>query len=330
MTNSRTSRSAQPRVTPTDALGMPRLRRSDTHIPGALAHVIIRFVDGRYLLDDDGRRLYLAMLAAALSLVDWTLLSYALMSTHIHLGLLMGEAELREWAHSMHVRFSQQINRRLRSNNAKALGHVLGDRPSSKPVCPSRTRFVLGYHHRNPIEAGVTEDASKSDWTSHPAYLGIVPPVPGLDVELGLKLAGFEDSQRGRVELHRWVQRDQVDFGGVVAEETELVPVDARVLRSIQPEDVVRVAAELTGEPEAELCGACRRGPVVEARRIALVAGLGLGFSARAMADALWRTESAVSRLLSRRHDERRVRAGAERVRQLVRRQAEGVAREVA
>lgn len=93
---------------------MPRRSRTTSHIPGGLVHVICRFVDGRFILDDLGRGQYLSLLERALRRVDWILISYALMSSHIHLGLIMGDAELRTWAHPVHLRFAQWVNRRLR------------------------------------------------------------------------------------------------------------------------------------------------------------------------------------------------------------------------
>ena len=177
---------------------MPRRSRQSSHVPGALVHVISRFVDGRFVLDDDGRSRYLSLLARTLRSSDWRLISYALMSSHIHLGFVMGAAELRDWALPLHVRFAQWINRKASATNPKVLGHVFADRPTTKVMCRSRAPFLIAYHHRNPIAAGVTNDASASSWTSHRAYRGLARSEGNLDVALGLRLAGYPSSPRGR------------------------------------------------------------------------------------------------------------------------------------
>lgn len=176
---------------------MPRIARHLTHLPGALVHVIVRFVDGRFILDDQARNHYLRLLAPALRSSDWRLVSYALMSSHIHLGCVMGSSELRSWALPLHIRFARWINRSLAEQNPKALGHVIADRPTTKLMCQSRARFLIAYHHRNPMEAGVTTDPAASTWTSHRAYLGLAPSEGGSTLRWGSSWLGSRRRSRG-------------------------------------------------------------------------------------------------------------------------------------
>lgn len=292
---------------------MPRPSRSTTHLPGVVSHVIVRFVDGRFLMDDEAREKYLALLASALTRCDWVLLSYALMSSHIHLALLMGTVELRVWAHGLHIRFAQWLNGRLRDTNPRTLGHVIADRPTSLPVCPSRTRFLVGYHHRNPIEAGVSEDAVGSTWTSHRAYLGLDAPRGGLDVARGLELAGFAATADGVREFAAFVERTRVTEEDLRA--PEALPVAVSLGATPGATQVVAAAAEVMGASAQELTGPGRERHVVQARRVAIVVGLELGFGTGEMASALCMSRSGASRLLSRAHDALEVQAAAVRVR---------------
>ena len=63
---------------------MPRLRRS--WVPGAGAHTICRFIDRRFtLVQDTDRHRVLESIEHAHDRWDWMWLSYAVMSTHLHL-----------------------------------------------------------------------------------------------------------------------------------------------------------------------------------------------------------------------------------------------------
>lgn len=293
--------------------GMPRIARQYTHVPGALAHVIVRFVDGRFVLDDHARSHYLGLLAQALRSSDWRLISYALMSSHVHLGCLIGETELRSWALPVHIRFAQWINRRVAEDNPKSLGHVIADRPTTKVMCPSRARFLMAYHHRNPIEAGVATDPAESTWTSHRAYLGLAPCEGGLDLELGLELAGFEPSREGRRQLHEFVSRAALRIADLDTTEA-VVPVRPKARVPLTPTDVVRVVARVLDVPMRELVRGSRAVPVVMARRVALMVWIERGFAARDITAVLGISPSGASRLLGRRHDTVEVRAGVDRV----------------
>ncbi len=292
---------------------MPRVARSHSHIPGAVVHVIVRFVDGRFVIDDEARQHYLRLLAAALRSVDWRLISFAMMSSHIHLGLLMGYMALDAWAKSLHIRFAHWLNRRSRRDNPKTLGHVIADRPTTKPLAVGGARLLVSYHHRNPIEAGVVEDAACSDWTSHRAYLGLAQPRGGLDVSLGLRLCGFDDSQRGRQELHAFVQQSSAsDYAGLFHGPTEDVAEPVSRTAAISAPDLIASASEVLGVPLEQVMSRARSRGVVRVRRAAILVWLEMGGCAREIAEALRVSPSAVSRLLSRRHDEAEARADAD------------------
>ncbi len=288
---------------------MPRHPRHLTHVPGALVHVIVRFVDGRFLLDDPARARYLALLARALRASDWRLIAYAMMSSHVHLAFLAGAAELRSWAHSVHIRFAHWINRCVAEGNPKPLGHVIADRPTTIVMCPSRARFLTTYLHRNPVEAGVVADPADSSWTSHRAYLGLERCEGGLDLALGFELAGFDATPQGRQAFHEFVSRTEVSFADLGVRDVEAQAPPAP--RGVSPMAVIEAVSTALQVPKDELLGRSRRAPVVLARRVALVVWAQHALSMLPMAKALGISPSAVSRLLGRPHDTAQVRAAA-------------------
>jgi hypothetical protein len=293
---------------------MPRLSRESTHVHGGLVHFICRFVDYRFVLDDEARAVYLRFLGRALRRADWRLISYALMSSHVHLGLIVGANTLRSWCHSLHVRFSAWVNRRLRHRGLRALGHVFADRPSTKLVDISRAGLLISYHHRNPIDGGLVESAEQSDWTSHRAYLGTTAPVAGLDVGLGLRLAGYEATTEGRRSFHAFVCRSQVDPSQLAPDGAPKQVEASDAAPALSAIDVMRVAAATMDVPVEAILSGSRARPVVTARRVALVAWLELGGVTEQMADALHITSSGASRLLTRPHDAARVSAAVRAV----------------
>ena len=296
---------------------MPRQSRESTLVPGGVVHFISRFVDYRFVLDDEARAVYLQLLGRALRGVDWRLISYALMSSHVHLGLLSGMATLRAWCHSLHIRFSRWVNQRLRRGGRRALGPVLAERPTTRMVCATRTRLLISYQHRNPFDAGVVEAVADSSWTSHRAYLGLAMPRAGLDVSLGLRLAGFEPTVSGRRAFHAFVSRDPVEAEQLTSDvPSRPSPPDEEdgAQSRPAPSHVVRVVCEVLTVSEQALLSRSRRRTLVAARRVAIVAWLELGGVAREMADTLGITSSGASRLLSRPHDSASVRASVAQV----------------
>lgn len=297
---------------------MPRRSRASTHVPGALAHIICRFVDYRFLLEDEGRSVYLDLLRIQLAKSDWRLVSYALMSSHIHLGAVMGSEPLELWVRPLNQRFAIWMNKTLRSKRDRPLGPVFADRPTSKVVCPTRTRFLLAYHHRNPLQAGVVDDVGASEWTSHGAYAGLRAPMDALHVELGLRLSGFATTRRGRRAFHAFVARTEVAtddvFGG-----DERAPQIARASACEAPalvaESLVRMAAQVCGQPLASIRGGSRQRGAVRARRVALVAWMERGGATATIAARLGISQPAASQLLSRPHDAVTVRRLAGEVR---------------
>jgi len=201
------------------------MRLARRTLPGALHHVICRFVDGRwYLRDDEERATYLRMLGAALSRTDWRCVAYCLMSSHIHLAMVAGRKPLSSWARRANSPFARFLNARH-----ERFGSVFADRPDTWVIRPELEPRLLAYIHNNPVRAGVVPDAKASSWSSHRAYLGLVVGPDWLDIEDGLR--------RARV-------RDPASFAQLVRSE-----VDARFeypdLEPVQREVRTRGALEL-------------------------------------------------------------------------------------
>jgi len=262
-----------------DTESMPRTARIPLPV-GCLVHVWFRFVDGRFVLDDPGRAEYLRRLVKALrSSGGWVLISYALMSSHVHLLLLVGEVPLGVWIQPAHVGFAQWINGTRREVHPKTLGHVFGERPNDKPIPLERAGVEIAYHHNNPIEAGVVMCPSESTWTSHRAYVGAATPIPGLDVSRGLELSGFADDPDG---FHRFV-----------VSRRKALPNDRHARQAVE---VARRAARVTAAPLDEVLHGSRTRAAARARRLAIGVWSRLGRSAASLASHVGVSASAAAR----------------------------------
>jgi GAF domain-containing protein len=181
--------------------------------------MISRFVNRAFRMNtDDERRAYLARVDSAIAHTDWTLLGYALMSSHIHWAAVAGNCPLEYFTKSLHGGFARWLNRRQ-----GALGPVLAERPTTVVMPPDDCGVLLAYIHNNPVRAGVAAGPAESSWSSHRAFLGLEAAPAWLAVERALALCGFDATAQGRQEFHRFVcaraasPRDPVLSGDVLS-----------------------------------------------------------------------------------------------------------------
>ena len=153
--------------------------------PGAIHHLISRFVGQEFFISGDEERVrYLACLERHISRSDWRCFAFAVMSNHIHLGVLAGEDPLASWMRDMHSEFADWINERR-----KRIGAVFVRGPTAIEIADERVTRLIAYIHRNPVRAGLVAHPRDSTWTSHRAYIGLAPQPEWLDVKLGLTRA---------------------------------------------------------------------------------------------------------------------------------------------
>lgn len=276
---------------------MPRTARLWT--PGAGTHVISRFVDRRfYLVDDVDRAILLDSIERAQGRWDWTWLSYATMSSHLHYGLTAGLIDPDRFFQSAHTRFAQRYHARATRDT---LGPVFADRPALHPTRTAALPRLVAYHHRNPVEAGVVERASQSTWTSHRAYLRLDPAPAWLDIERALDILGFRDTAAGRREFDEFVM--EVDLSDWTAESDPTLESTSRRGTDEDAVDwarLIRVARGVTGLPAGERLDSRRRGAAQTRRLIAIVATRDLGQTYAAVATRLGMRTGSVFNLVAR------------------------------
>lgn len=179
---------------------MPRIARA--HAPGAFRQVISVFTDHEFrIVDDRSRAEYLRRLAHHFNRSDWRLLSYAVMSSHIHIGAIGGHMPLACIFQALNSSVAAWLN-----NSQGRRGHVFADRPDEYLYEPKIVPLVIAYIHNNPVAGGAEAEAAASTWTSHRAYLGLDPAPSWLDVEGGLAACGFSATPEGRAAFDEFVR----------------------------------------------------------------------------------------------------------------------------
>lgn len=163
---------------------------------GIIYHVISRFVAKEWFIESAiERRTYLGLLGTAIATTNWLCFSYAVMSSHIHLGLIAGTDTMASWMRPMHTLFANWLNLRR-----ERIGAVFVKGPNVITVPPSDCARLINYHHNNPVRAGLVARPAESDWTSHRAYIGAASKPRWLDVSAGLALGDFADHE----DFARW------------------------------------------------------------------------------------------------------------------------------
>ena len=128
-----------------------------------------RTITGLPLFDTDAeRRLFLRLVGNACRELDWTCLSYCLMSNHVHLLLQPAKANLSDGMQRLATRYARQYNLRRGRH-----GHLFQGRFWSGAVSDlAYLREVTRYIALNPVRAGVVSDPALYPWSAHRTLLG--------------------------------------------------------------------------------------------------------------------------------------------------------------
>jgi len=118
---------------------------------------------------DDDRRGYLSYLKDYSERYGLDILSYCLMTNHVHLVSLPRKADsLAFTLRAAHMRYSQMINSKLGWT-----GHLWQGRYFSAALDETHLWAAVRYVERNPIRAGLVARAEDYEWSSAAFHLGI-------------------------------------------------------------------------------------------------------------------------------------------------------------
>jgi REP element-mobilizing transposase RayT/DNA-binding CsgD family transcriptional regulator len=282
------------------------MRIARLHIPGVVHHLIWRFVDREWFFrEDDERDRYRSLLGRCLEDTDWRCISYALMSSHIHIAAIGGEEPLAVWSRRVNSPFARWMNERRRR-----LGPLFADRAKSYAISPTSVGTLISYIHDNPVRAGVVAAAEDSTWTSGRAYAGLVAAPRWLFIEEGLARAGVQrfnelPTAPTRSELVE-VKIKEVSAAArrrgavnVATPETHVVPLVARAYARVRPDPfrVIQLVAEIVALAPTEISSRRRNAITCRAREMAVHVARMVGVTGSEIAAALGISHQAVSKI---------------------------------
>lgn len=288
---------------------MPRPPRLE--FPGAVYHVTARGNERRSVFRDDrDREDYLARIAFYRDKFRFRLLSYCLMTNHVHLAIRTAEAPLSRIMAGLHSSYTQRFNRRHRR-----VGHLFQGRYKSFVVQEDQYLLALiRYVHRNPVRAGIVRHAADYPWSSD-RFLRKGRGPAWLDVDGALAAIG--PTRRSAIALYA----ELVDAPATGDDESELRSVAGAVegdeafalerfaaageldppLRGLTEIRILEAVAAEMGATCGELTGSRQGGRTAFARCLAAyVARKYAGIPVRRVARRLHRDDSSFVRPLAR------------------------------
>jgi REP-associated tyrosine transposase len=176
-------------------------RRPRIELAGAVHHVVAKSPSGRDLFhDDDDRDRYLRLVMREVLERTWSVLTFCLMTNHIHLLVLTPNPDLGAGIKRMHEDYARSLNGRY-----KLHGHAFGSRFYSRLVQSDRHLIgCLRYIARNPVKHGACRQPRDWAWSAHRALAGLAPAPSFLDVATAYSHLGA-DAEEARLNYLRLV-----------------------------------------------------------------------------------------------------------------------------
>ena len=146
---------------------MPRKQRE--WFPGAAYHIMCRGNHRSEIYrDDDDRQVYLAVLKETLEKYPFYLLSYCLMSNHVHLHIETIDIDPGKIMKHLNMKYAIFFN-----NKYNFVGHLFQGRYRSETIeTDSHNLQTSKYIHLNPVRANMAERPLDYLWSSYREYLG--------------------------------------------------------------------------------------------------------------------------------------------------------------
>jgi putative transposase len=139
-------------------------RRPREEVEGGIYHVYARGNNRqRIFVDDEDRRLYLALLHGVAERYEWRCLAYCLMDNHVHLLIETPKPNLAQGMQRLQSAYAQLFNERH-----DRVGHLFQGRYGAVRLETDEQLWsTLAYIAANPVEAGMVERADEWPWSSH-------------------------------------------------------------------------------------------------------------------------------------------------------------------
>lgn len=144
-------------------------RKPRVWYPGAIYHIMCRGNNRQEIFRDDmDRSIYIERLVHAKEKYRCTVLSYCLMTNHVHLQLETSDVEIWKMMKQLNMRYVMYFNRKYNS-----VGHLFQGRYRAELIKTyGHIIRISRYIHLNPVVAGMVDAPSEYPWSSYRDYIG--------------------------------------------------------------------------------------------------------------------------------------------------------------
>ncbi|WP_243138183.1 transposase [Heliorestis acidaminivorans] len=145
---------------------MPRKPR--IWYPGAVYHIMSRGNHRHKIFrDDEDRQVYLAMIRQVMDILPFKLISYCLMTNHVHLQLETLETPPGPIMKRIHMKYAIFFNKKYRF-----VGQLMQGRFRSEIIDTDRYMLEISrYIHLNPVKAKMVDHPDDYPWSSFGEYM---------------------------------------------------------------------------------------------------------------------------------------------------------------
>ena len=144
-------------------------RKSRLLSASGIYHIMWRGINRQQIFHDDADNIQFLCMLNLIQSNEFQVLAYCLMGNHVHLLVktpTLNENILSNKLKTLGIKYVSYYNKRYQRN-----GPLFQDRYKSQPVENRRYLFrVLRYIHKNPVEASITDDLMKYQWSSYIDY----------------------------------------------------------------------------------------------------------------------------------------------------------------
>jgi len=178
--------------------------------PGTLHHIIIRGIEGRRIVDDDGdRQDFVSYMGTAALESETSIYAWALTTNHAHIFVRSGPSGLCHYMRCILSGYGTSYNRRHGRH-----GHLFQNRYKSI-ICEEEPYFkdLVRYIHLNPLRARLVDSLARLDtyrYCGHSVLMGRVK-YDWQDRDYVLKLFGTKEGEAKRI--YRQFVKKGIDQG---------------------------------------------------------------------------------------------------------------------
>ena len=253
-------------------------RKPRIHYPGALYHVMLRGNAKQTIFTEAVEyQQFEKILAQGLEVHQVKLHAYCWMKNHVHLALQVTETPLSKLMQSLSQRYTVWFNHRH-----ERVGHLFQGR--YKDILVDSDQYLLElirYIHLNPVRANLVADPENYPYSSYRAYGDLVAAPPWLTLDWGqsqfedyLEFMGGTVKEEMEQQLRNGNEAGRILGGERFVQELAVKTGNNHNKRSLTPEELVEVVAEVFKLEAWEITGPSRARDLAEAR--ATVAWLGM------------------------------------------------------